>query len=116
MSIADNIKALRESNGMSQAEFGAIAGVSDKAVSTWENGKKTPRMGAIQRLADHFGIKKSDIIEDSPASLDTIMKRTTLTGREYIMINLYRQLDEEDQIETENFIKFKWLQKSEKQK
>lgn len=69
MPIADNIKKLRTSHKLSQAEFGKIAGVSDKAVSTWEKGEKTPRMGAIQKLADHFGISKSDIIEDSPVEL-----------------------------------------------
>lgn len=63
MSMASNIKHLRESHGMSQAEFGNIAGVTDKAVSSWETGKKEPRMGAIQKLADYFGIRKSDIIE-----------------------------------------------------
>lgn len=64
MSIADNIKKLRESHGLNQIEFGRIAGVSDKAVSTWENGLKVPRMGAVQKLADHFGIPKSDILDD----------------------------------------------------
>lgn len=64
MSIADNIKRLRESHGLNQSEFGRIAGVSDKAVSTWENGLKTPRMGAVQKLSDHFGIPKSEILDD----------------------------------------------------
>ncbi len=64
MSIAQNIKELRNAHKLSQAELGKIAGVSDKAVSTWESGKKIPRMGAIQKIADHFGISKSDIIED----------------------------------------------------
>ncbi|MDO5378767.1 MAG: XRE family transcriptional regulator [Clostridia bacterium] len=64
MSIGQNIKRLRESHGMSQLQIAEIAGVTDKAVSTWENDVKIPRMGAIQRLADYFGITKSDIIED----------------------------------------------------
>lgn len=64
MSIADNIKRLREAHGLTQEQLGAIAHATDKAVSTWENGKAVPRMGAIQRMADHFGISKSDIIED----------------------------------------------------
>lgn len=64
MSIGKNIKRLREMHNLSQKELGDIAGVSDKAVSTWENGVKEPRMGAIQKIADHFGILKSDIIED----------------------------------------------------
>ena len=65
MSIGSNIKRLREANGLSQEEFGKIAGVTDKAVSTWENDLKIPRMGAIQKIADHFGITKSELIEDS---------------------------------------------------
>ena len=77
MSIASNIKRLRESHGMSQLEFGNIAGVTDKAVSTWETGKKEPRMGAIQKIADHFGLKKSDIIEDSDSTSFKIPSNAT---------------------------------------
>lgn len=65
MGISENIKLLREQYGLSQKELGQIAGVSDKAVSTWEKGIKEPRMGAIQKIADHFGIQKSNIIEDN---------------------------------------------------
>lgn len=64
MSISSNIKHIRERFGLTQDQLGEIAGASGKAVSTWENGKAVPRMGAIQRMADHFGISKSDIIED----------------------------------------------------
>lgn len=64
MGISENIKLLREMYNLSQKDLGIIAGVSDKAVSTWENGLKEPRMGAIQKIADHFGLQKSNIIED----------------------------------------------------
>ena len=64
MGIKENIKSLRLKHGLSQKELADIAGVSDKAVSTWELGTNEPRMGAIQKIADHFGILKSDIIED----------------------------------------------------
>lgn len=66
MSIAENIRRLRESHGLTQREFGAIAGVSDKAVSTWEVGTKEPRLGAVAKLATYFGIPKSAILDDTP--------------------------------------------------
>jgi repressor LexA len=69
MSIAQNIRRLREQHGLTQQELGQIAGVSDKAVSTWENGTKTPRMGAVSRLAEHFGIPKSEILDDTASPL-----------------------------------------------
>ncbi|AMR87660.1 LexA family protein [Bacillus thuringiensis] len=72
MSIGKNIKKLRDKHNLSQKEFGEIAGVSDKAVSTWEKGLKEPRMGAIQKIADHFGILKSDIIEDQDSKVTHI--------------------------------------------
>lgn len=65
MPIGENIKRLRIMHGLSQKELAQIAGVSDKAVSTWENGTKEPRMGAVQKIADHFGLKKSNLIEDN---------------------------------------------------
>ena len=64
MSIAENIKRIRAEHGLSQAELGKIAGVSDKAVSTWELGLKTPRMGAVEKMANYFGITKSAIVDD----------------------------------------------------
>ncbi|MEW4237258.1 S24 family peptidase [Bacillus thuringiensis] len=72
MSIGKNIKKLRDKHNLSQKEFGEIAGVSDKAVSTWEKGLKEPRMGAIQKIADYFGILKSDIIEDQDSKVTHI--------------------------------------------
>lgn len=68
MSIAENIKKIRLEHGLSQAELGKIAGVSDKAVSTWELGTKIPRMGAVEKMANYFGVPKSAIVDDVPAA------------------------------------------------
>ena len=71
MSIAENIKRIRLEHELSQADLGKIAGVSDKAVSTWELGIKIPRMGAVEKMANYFGIPKSAILDDAqpaPAS------------------------------------------------
>lgn len=64
MAFAKNVKRLRELHGISQVELAKIAGVTDKAVSTWENGVNEPRMGAVQRIADHFGLLKSNLLEE----------------------------------------------------
>lgn len=64
MSIGSNIKLLRESHGLTQAQLGQIAGVTDKAVSTWESDAKVPRMGAVQKIADYFRVSKSAILDD----------------------------------------------------
>lgn len=83
MGIGENIKLLREKYGLSQKELGLIAGVSDKAVSTWEQGLKEPRMGAIQKIADHFGLQKSNIIEENGLTLKMLSIHPTLQPAKY---------------------------------
>lgn len=97
MSISKNIKLLREKYRLSQKELAAIAGVSDKAVSTWERGLKEPRMGAIQKIADHFGIKKSNLIEDGGIQSITLAPKASIefTPDEVEIIKKYRRLTPE---------------------
>lgn len=76
MSIGKNIKSLRESRGLTQDELGKIIGVSGKTISSWELETKTPRMGALQSLADFFQIKKSDIIEDDTNNIEADLYKT----------------------------------------
>lgn len=99
MSIAENIKMLRDRYGLTQADLGEIAGVSDKAVSTWENGTAEPRMGAVQKIAEHFGITKGSIVDDSPASssVDRSGSAPSLSADEQLLLSLFRQLNEEGQ-------------------
>ena len=97
MAISENIKLLREKYRLSQKDLALIAGVSDKAVSTWERGLKEPRMGAIQKIADHFVIKKSNLIEDGGiASISTLPStNNSFTPEEINIIKKYRRLTPE---------------------
>lgn len=62
MTIGKRIKGLRERNGYTQAEFGKLLGLSDKAVSTWENDIKVPRMNTLQKIADIFNVSTSYLV------------------------------------------------------
>ena len=64
MGVAENIKILRNRYGLDQQDLADIAGVTNKAVSAWETGKKEPRMGSIQKIANRFNLKISNLIED----------------------------------------------------
>jgi DNA-binding XRE family transcriptional regulator len=65
MAIGDKIKALRDNKGISQQDLAKAIGVSDQAISAWENNKKVPRMGSVERLASFFDVPKTYLIEDS---------------------------------------------------
>ncbi|NLO69346.1 MAG: helix-turn-helix transcriptional regulator, partial [Bacteroidales bacterium] len=87
MSIGENIKQIRERNGLTQKELGDILGVSDKAVSTWERGEKIPRMGTIQKIANYFNTAAGTLIGEEGARhgvhSDTVY---TLTTREIRLV------------------------------
>ena len=97
MPISDNIKKLRQIFDLSQKELAVIAGVTDKAVSTWENGNKEPRMGTIQRIADHFNLQKSNLIEDN--GLDNLTRHGLIRKDSVLSSNDLPRLTPKDERE-----------------
>lgn len=66
MGVSDGIRQLRQEHGLTQEEFGKVAGVSAMAVSQWENDRSVPRMGVVQRIAEHFGVSKGVVLGEEP--------------------------------------------------
>lgn len=56
------ITSLRTELGFSQFQLGKLLGVSDKAVSKWENGNAKPRMATCCRLADILGVSLNELL------------------------------------------------------
>ena len=61
-SFGNFISALRVRRGLSQYQLGALVGVSDKAVSKWENGVSKPRMNTIVKLAEVLDIGTDELL------------------------------------------------------
>lgn len=62
------LRSLREENGLSQAQLGRLAGVSDKAVSKWESDAARPQSGLLRRLADLLGVTVDELLSCPPPS------------------------------------------------
>lgn len=77
---ADNVRKLRNIFDITQRELADIAGVTENAVSKWENGYSEPRMGAVERMAAHFRISKSHLIEDGGMDLIDPVTKAPRTG------------------------------------
>ena len=69
MALGDNIRYLREHRGWTQKELGDRLDISDKAVSTWENNTKIPRLKTLQQIADLFEVNLTSLINDRPMAL-----------------------------------------------
>lgn len=59
-----NLQSYMDRSGKSQKELAEIVGVTAPTFHEWVKGKKYPRIDKIQKLADYFGILKSDLIEE----------------------------------------------------
>ena len=61
-SFGNFISALRERAGLSQYQLGALVGVTDKAVSKWENGASKPRIGIIRKLSEVLDVGVDELL------------------------------------------------------
>lgn len=61
--FSNNLRYYMNLNDLNQADISRLLGVSESAVGKWIKMKSTPRMGVVEKLADYFGIKKSDLLE-----------------------------------------------------
>lgn len=62
--VSENIQKLMDEHNLSNVKLAKIAGVSESTVGKWVLKKATPRMGAIQKISDHFNIPKSYILNE----------------------------------------------------
>ena len=88
-----NLNRLIEQRDLTQTEIADAIGVSQQTFNTWCRGLAIPRMGKIQALADYFGVKKSDLLEEKeskPVSPFEVMLASTMSelneeGREKVL-------------------------------
>jgi len=85
-SFGNFISALRERRGLSQYQLGALVGVSDKAVSKWENGASAPRIGTIRKLAEILEVSVDELLTCEYAAFDRKRKDLFAMKREIMNI------------------------------
>lgn len=62
--FSSNLRRLIDVSGKTQKEIADAIGVSQQIMNVWARGKAIPRMGKIQKLADFFGIEKSELRDE----------------------------------------------------
>ena len=68
--FTDNLNRLLRVRGITQAELATYMEVSNTMVNNWVKGYKVPRMDKVDKLCSFFKIKRSELLEQSPASDD----------------------------------------------
>lgn len=82
------IKNKRIEKGYTQLELGDLLGVSNKAVSRWENGDSFPDIGVLESLSSLLDLKIQDLVtgeiteNDSETSLTELVRMAQLQKRQ----------------------------------
>lgn len=91
--MARNIKYYMDLNSVSSVDMCKILDVPASTFSYWINARTYPRIDKIERMANYFGVSKSDLVEErivnSPSGI-------TLSDDEQRLVLLYRRADEID--------------------
>ena len=61
-SFGNFLHELRTRRGLTQYQLGALVGVSDKAVSKWENGSSKPQSNILYKLSEVLGISVDELL------------------------------------------------------
>lgn len=92
------IKEARIRNKLTQAELGDMLGVTNKAVSRWENGESFPDVGILESLSGALHISIEEIVtggekcEDVSETLSDLINTVKLQNRHIVRQNRRRIL------------------------
>lgn len=80
--IAENITHFRKQRGITQKELAKEVGITASTMTDYMKLRSAPSFGVIQKLADYFGVKKSDIDttfkEESINSFSAVLSKSQI--------------------------------------
>ena len=101
--MAENLSYYVDMSGRTQKELSQIFGVAYSTFNDWINAKKYPRIDKIEIMANYFGIKKSDLIEDKkfkekPEEMAILAAEIMRDSELLEMIQKYQKLSDKNKI------------------
>lgn len=67
--LAKNIRRQMLETGINARELAKVIGVSYTALLSWINATNYPRIDKIEKLSQHFGVSKGELVEGNPLSV-----------------------------------------------
>ena len=78
--LGNKLHELRKTAELSQFQVARLVGVSDRAVSKWENGTARPRNGSLHKLAALFKVPENELIRLRDQADGPRIKKIVITG------------------------------------
>lgn len=100
----ERIKELRKEKSITMKRLGEIIGVSEGAVSQYENGKRQPDYDILKKIADYFNVSTDYLLGRTDNPQQNIDQQ--LEGIEFALYGEIKELTEEEKQDILNFVKF----------
>ena len=89
-SFGNFLYELRTWQGISQSQLGEMLGVTNKAVSKWENGSAKPNTSLIPKIAEIFGVTVEELFAckrlEKDSELEKIQRHLSSEKRKYAIL------------------------------
>lgn len=73
MTIGQNIRAWRKQCGLTQAQLGALCGISGASIGSYEKGATLPKRRVVEKIAAALGVSADRLLE-TPAPSDPALQ------------------------------------------
>ncbi|EFM30250.1 XRE family transcriptional regulator [Streptococcus gallolyticus subsp. gallolyticus] len=99
--IADNITYYRKLNGITQKELAEKIGIKPSTMTDYMKLRSAPSYGIIQKIADYFGVKKSDIdstfkIAEEKSEIQSVYDKLYKCRQRKVLNYANQQLNEQE--------------------
>jgi transcriptional regulator with XRE-family HTH domain len=93
--ISNNIKTIMSRNNIRQIDVHLATGIPKSTINGYIKGNSIPIAGNVQKLANFFGVKKSDIDDryDTTKYLTAYSNTDTLSDASQKLLNIFKKLD-----------------------
>lgn len=95
--IAENITYYRKQRGITQKELAKEVGITPSTMTDYMKLRSAPSFGVIQKLANFFGIKKSDIdttFKEEKSTFPSSIPLSNFDPRQAILLSNYSKLND----------------------
>lgn len=82
MSVGENIRRMRKQRGLTIKQLGDLVGVSESYIRAYESGRRNPKPGSLQTIADALGVNV-EVLKDSDVDGITAMHRLSQMFRNF---------------------------------
>ena len=104
--FATNLNRYMQERNVTRNDLSEAIGVSYFTVTDWVKGKKYPRMDKVEKLAQYFGILKSDLIEEkTEEQRENKQKNSTLSDltvrmlKDDDLLSLFNDITQLDEVQ-----------------